>query len=690
MPININGRQLAAEAYAIYLTTSWLVRKDTHTLYLLPSHYDFQQGNGVVPAAAFDVLPDGTVNYAESSDSFLSGRGTPTFGIIGLPIIIDGTQLDVGAYAIYLTTSWLVRKDTHTLYLLPGHYEFQQGNGVVPAAAFDVLRDGTVNYAESSDAFLSGRGTPNFGILGLPIIVDGTQLDVGAYAIYLTTSWLVRKDAHTLYLLPGHYEFQQGNGVVPAAAFDVLPDGTVNYAASSDGFMAGRGGASVEFIGHPIVIDVTQVTTARFNIVGIYAGANDVKRDKLKLLPFTYQLGIASGPVTTALFDVTLAGEIRADNLPPYMSVQRGAGPPVLTVTGYPIAIDATDVSTQWVGIAGLTGPLASLKEILQLLPAKYQLRQANGPVEEAVFDVHLDGTVTLKEFPSGTAAFMTLTTPSSIKFSGYPIDVILPYLSEAFFLVSLIRVAAPNQTLRLLPGPYQLGWNSAPVPETMFSVELTGKVQYTEPPAGVIGVMKGAGTSSITFVGYPTGFDFSAISADRFRIVNFTDWLDNVPINSLPLLPGTYQVVQGTGLVPEATFEVKFGGDVKYRPDGLTEVTERGQVRFVGLTILVDATDLAGITVRLADLGVAFDASGVQPQRLAQFPFAMLTLLLGTNPPSEVEFFLRQGPLIELDEPYPFVEVRQVGGTQTLRLTIPAPRQKRPCLRPPSIPQSF
>lgn len=406
LPVTVDATRLSAQAFAIFITTGWLANSTSHVLNLLPGHYNFQQGNGVVPEAAFDVRLDGTVDYATSSDAFLAGRGTSTFRLLGLPVTIDATQLAAQAFAVFITTGWLPHTTSHVLNLLPAHYDFQQGNGVVPEAAFDVHSDGTVDYAASSDTFLAGRGTSTFKLLGRPFTIDATRLAAQAFSVYLISWSLATNEPHPLNLLPGHYELQEGSRLVPETAFDVRPDGTIDYAASSDAFLAGRGTSTFKPLGLPITLDARPLSTQFFGLLAVTAWLPTDGQQLLNLLPGNYQFAQPTGTSPEADFTV------RADGNTTYQPWQDAAFTPPgvlegrttssLRVVGFEILIDASDYAGDTVVLMPLrlsidtASPNPVPVSLVSESGLSLELRTANPSI--VLFDVTGNGTVVLDE----------------------------------------------------------------------------------------------------------------------------------------------------------------------------------------------------------------------------------------------------------------------------------------------------
>ncbi|MFO0699252.1 MAG: RHS repeat-associated core domain-containing protein [Nitrospira sp.] len=321
--ITLDARALAAPKVAIGHLTGWLPNDVPQVLHLLPGPYEFQQEPGLVPAAAFTVRPDGTIDYAATSDGFLSGRGTSTYVLHGLPITLDARALAAPKVAIGHLTGWLPNDVPQVLHLLPGPYEFQQEPGLVPAAAFTVRPDGTIDYAATSDGFLSGRGTSTYTLHGLPITLDARALANHKFAIGHLTHWLPNDTAHLLHLLPGAYEFQQDTGLVPTAAFEVRPDGTIDYATTSDGFLSGRGTDTFTLLGYVLLFDVSEYHGVSISLdpLGVALDTSATRIHTFRLLPETdLSLTIRSDSPKTVLFALERNGTITLKE--PYLFVE--------------------------------------------------------------------------------------------------------------------------------------------------------------------------------------------------------------------------------------------------------------------------------------------------------------------------------------------------------------------------------
>jgi hypothetical protein len=126
----------------------------TPVVQLMPGqHYVYVQG----VVTYFTVNADGTVDYDAALEGALTGRGTTSLSLVGLPVTLDLSALgqlaqsptDVDGVGVDLTQTPVVQ-------LMPGqHYVYV--NGVV--TYFTVNADGTLDYDHALDGTLSGRGT---------------------------------------------------------------------------------------------------------------------------------------------------------------------------------------------------------------------------------------------------------------------------------------------------------------------------------------------------------------------------------------------------------------------------------------------------------------------------------------------------------------------------------------------------
>ncbi|WP_426361836.1 Ig-like domain-containing protein [Streptomyces sp. E-08] len=153
-----------------------------HELRLLPaSGYRLRVAAGTAEGGlGFSVARDGRVRIDPDAAAFADASGH-TLTVHGHTITVDGRALShdllpVGAPAA--GTGFLPRTSTHRLRLLPASgYLLQAGPGVPADLAYTVRPDGTVDYEESCDPFLTGRGTDTLVVGGFPVVLSTVRAD---------------------------------------------------------------------------------------------------------------------------------------------------------------------------------------------------------------------------------------------------------------------------------------------------------------------------------------------------------------------------------------------------------------------------------------------------------------------------------------------------------------------------------
>src|SRR5262249_48531798 len=134
------------------------------------------------------------------------------------------------------------RQTPQTVNLLPGqHYLWTSGGATV---YFTVKDDGTIDYDAMLDVFLSGRGTNR-------LVVRGSAVQTDARALVVSRVWLSYgsddgQSPFTANLLPGQHPMWTGDGA--SVSFTVAADGTVDYDASLNGILSGRGTKSLAWL----------------------------------------------------------------------------------------------------------------------------------------------------------------------------------------------------------------------------------------------------------------------------------------------------------------------------------------------------------------------------------------------------------------------------------------------------------
>ncbi len=236
--------------------TSLALSPGQHTFSAPPSQASF----------VFTVTSAGTVDFSSAFDPFVSGRGTSTLTVVGFPMRFDATALSADQFNLSSSTS-LVASTTSvaTFRLLPGAYDFCAPPSS-SCSPFMVTQSGTVDFSPSLDGYFAGRGTDTLVALGFAINFDATALSAGRFNLNFSGT-LVQdtRPAGSLPLLPGVYTFCAPPSV-GCFNFAVTGQGTVDFDAALDGFVAGRGTGTLRVSGYRITIDATALGSGSFQL----------------------------------------------------------------------------------------------------------------------------------------------------------------------------------------------------------------------------------------------------------------------------------------------------------------------------------------------------------------------------------------------------------------------------------------
>ena len=194
--------------------------------------------------------------------------------------------------------------------------------------------------------------------MAFPIEIDATGLIATRFMIPgVTPTWQPTREEtpskRMWQMEPGTYQFVLPSSSIPAVEFEVRMDGTVFYADAVAGFLDGRGHSALIVVGYPITLDAKPLAgaTIYFGLINVSGWLRTSESPQtVRLLPGTYQLGLYTGAIAGALFEVTLAGTIQYDDAlevtrqpgdprpPGYLT---GKGTRTLRLDGYAITLDA-------------------------------------------------------------------------------------------------------------------------------------------------------------------------------------------------------------------------------------------------------------------------------------------------------------------------------------------------------------
>lgn len=485
--ILVNARGLSSSSFALTGVSGWKDARVVQALDLAIGTYQWMQGNGVLPDAVFSVTLEGLVDYPSSADAFFSGRGTQALTVTGKTVTLDFTQVtSAGGWHIEGITGWKTASEVHTLNLLPGAYQLRKGdNTLVNETGFIVGRDGKISYPATDEGILLGAGTDTLTVRGLPIQLDLSGVtSSGGLHIPGITSW-IRTDAQpTLNLLPGKYGFWQGNNnPVPELNFTVRRDGTLEYAATSEGLLSGAGSAALKAKGLPIQLDLTGVSSAGgLHIPGITSWIRTDANPTLNLLPGAYEFNLGSNLKAaetgfTVLRDGTVTYPGEND------SVLTGRGTSSLALHGHAVALDARQLSIGGAfHLPGITNWLVATElQNLKLLKSSYQLiHSVTGAAAEAGFSVDAQG---LFDYPDSSAHLLTGKGSSLLQIRGCGLGI--------------DATAFPGTRVVLAPHHLEIDTGSG-LPTTWHLLPQNGlrlDIYDTNPPRQVLFDLQGDGT---------------------------------------------------------------------------------------------------------------------------------------------------------------------------------------------------
>jgi DNA-directed RNA polymerase specialized sigma24 family protein len=317
--IVFDARALDYTGFSLVGVPGWQDTKQFQSLRLAPGEHHLVSTAGT--KVDFRVTEDRLVDYDQSLDGYVSGRGTPTLTVTGVAVTVDVS--DTAYYTTAVTgTGWPgVPESVRTLHLLPGPHAVISpvGNKV----DFRVTPAGAVDY---DSPLLTGRGTPALAVHGLPITVD--TADTGYYTTAVSgTGWLSPyRPVRTLKLLPGTHSVltPAGNKV----DFAVTDAGVVDYDPSLEGVLVGRGSPTLAAHGFDVTADATGSGRTTFTIPGTPGWLAAAQPHTARLLPGGHEIVSPEG--TRLAFRVTGAGLV--DYAPSLDGAFAGRGTSTLTI----------------------------------------------------------------------------------------------------------------------------------------------------------------------------------------------------------------------------------------------------------------------------------------------------------------------------------------------------------------------
>ncbi|WP_405860946.1 Ig-like domain-containing protein [Streptomyces sp. NBC_00090] len=265
--------------------------------------YRLRLGDGTTAGVAFDVREDGTLDFAPEHDAFLGGRGGHRLTVRGVPITVDARALDHPLTPDLPGAAPLAPDRVHELRLLPAAtYRLRVEAGTADGSLdFSVTPDGQVELALEAEAAGVADATGNtLTVQGRTVTVDGRSLSHGLLPVGVPDAgggtFLSPSTVHRLTLLPAAgYVFHAAPGTTADFSYTVSADGTIDYDASCDRFLTGRGTHKLVVGGFPVALSAAGADS---DLLGLAAldGAPRTPRELIAVLaPAGYQPRTAHG-----------------------------------------------------------------------------------------------------------------------------------------------------------------------------------------------------------------------------------------------------------------------------------------------------------------------------------------------------------------------------------------------------------
>ena len=260
------------------------------------THY-LQPTSGAVMGCALIVTGSGTWSYDAACDGFLSGRGSDTLRLIGFDVTLDPSPLTTPIHFGLVHDDWFATPRTgRVLPILPGYsYWVSPGSGVNGGCLFGVDLAGRITYRDEYEGCLSGRGTRTLTLNGVAVNVDARRLSTKHFTVIQAGLSRQPSDVIQNYrLLPTLAPTTYGGWLTrgdlwPSLGLAVGVDGRLDYPASADGWVSGRGTDTLVLHGHRVEIDATATAPGSFQIPD--AGGDPLDRGvvhTLRLPPVRY------------------------------------------------------------------------------------------------------------------------------------------------------------------------------------------------------------------------------------------------------------------------------------------------------------------------------------------------------------------------------------------------------------------
>ena len=386
-----------------------------------------------------------------------------------------------------------------------------------------------------------------------------------------------------------------------AIQFEVTQAGTLDYDSSLDSVLSGRGSTTLTVQGVSLTVDATALDARLlFSMYGVVSSQSVSSAQVVTLVPGQNEFHIAGQiPNFGFFFDMGSDGVIDFDpTLDAYVS---GRGTSTLTVTGFPVTIDTSNLTAPQFAFMGHQGIDATSGGVsLQLMPHGYNLQSAvtttattrAGRVD---FTVETDGTITLTNPALEADGIVSGDGTNALAVTGIALSVDATALTadslNLFGVNNVLPTKPAPQALQLMPGDHLVKIQNAQG-DTGFTFTADPATQTVAYDAnldvGQGGFLSGQGTTTLVIQGYPIQINATALGTATFDLPGTVTGLDATVVQPTLLIPGDYQFVPATGT--PFVFTVTPGGTIDFDASLNGFLTGRGTK-----TLLINADPGAG-----------------------------------------------------------------------------------------------
>jgi hypothetical protein len=242
VPVRVDVTALSYTHYSV--AGNFTVRDQSPEFVLVPGAHALAL-NGRHGWLDIVVTDAGRVDYDAAQESMFSGRGTTTLVVRGgVHVGVDITATSYTGYSV--AGNFTVRDQLPEFVLVPGIHALQL-EGRPGWLDFVVTTAGHVDYDAARESIFSGRGGTTLTVRGLAINIDARSAEFVSFFVPGVSGWVDARQEHSFLLVNGTHSVVPSTGTT--VTFTVTATGNVDYDASLDNILDGRGTPTLLFRG---------------------------------------------------------------------------------------------------------------------------------------------------------------------------------------------------------------------------------------------------------------------------------------------------------------------------------------------------------------------------------------------------------------------------------------------------------